>query len=50
MSAQDITKAKKLVSAHIGKCECGITWYKIGVGRAWPGLTAVSRALVSSGK
>lgn len=28
----------------------GDFWYKIGVRRAWPGLAAVSRALVSSGK
>ena len=31
-------------------CVCEITWYKIGVRRAWPCFAGVSRALVSSRK
>ena len=44
MNAQDITKEKKLVCSQ-KDCYisvCVITWYKIGVRGAWPGLAGIS--------
>lgn len=32
----------------VSLCVCVITWYKVGVWRAGPGLAAVPRALVPS--